>query len=116
MEHLFTDDNPETTLGGLGFKTPQKTMESIQKIEEYFNHLEQEQSIGNWTPPNVRPREFIDSIAKRHQYYRKQKMYRVLGLLNRAKVIYARSGGDNILASIQILEEWMRLYKMYKKI
>ena len=111
MEHLFTDDNPETTLKGLGFKTPQKTMESIQKIEEYFNHLEQEQPIGGWTPPIVRPREFIDSVAKRHQYYRKQKMYRVLGLLNRARVIYARTGSLDISASIEILEEWMRLYK-----
>ena len=111
MNHLFTDDNPETTLRGLGFKTPQKTLESIERIEAYFDLLESNQIIGDWTPSNVRPHEFIQTLEQCQRYYKKQKMYRVLGLLNRAKVIYRRTGNPNIGASIEILEDWMNLYK-----
>lgn len=111
MNHLFTDDNPETTLKGLGFKTPKKALESIIKVEEYFDKLEYEQKLDNYTPENVRPRQYIKTMKEKHRYYSKQKMYRILGLLNRAKVIYKKTNSKNIFDSIQILEDWMDNYK-----
>ena len=113
MSHLFTDDNPETTLKGLGFKTPEKTLNSIKLIEEYFDNLEKTQKLNSYTPNNVRPKQYLQTIDEIHYYYRKQKMYRILGLLNRAKVIYKKTGSDNILASIDILMDWMENYKKY---
>ena len=65
MSHLFTDDNPETTLTGLGFKTPEKTIESIEKIERYFDYLESQQILGAWTSANTRPREFIETESQK---------------------------------------------------
>lgn len=114
MSHLFTDDNPETTLKGLGFKTPEKTIESIEKIEEYFNNLEKNQPLNSYTPNNVRPKQYLQTKSEIHYYYCKQKMYRILGLLNRAKVVYKKTGSDKILASIHILMDWMDEYKKYK--
>ena len=111
MNHLFTDDNPETTLSGLGFKTPQRTLESIERVENYFDDLEKQQELGQWTPPKTRPREFIETKYQRHQYYRKQKMYRILGLLNMAKVVFRKTKSTDIFVSIKILEEWMEHYR-----
>lgn len=116
MNHLFTDDNPETTLVGLGFKNVEKTLESIAKIEDYFDRLEQQQPLNAWTSNRTRPKEFIKNSIDCHKYYQKQKMYRILGLLNRAKVIYSKNGNPEIKESIVLLNEWMKQYKINKKI
>jgi len=34
--HLFSNNNPQTTIKNLGFKNPQKTLKYIEKIESHF--------------------------------------------------------------------------------
>ena len=34
--NLYTDDNPETTLKGLGFKNKEIAIKSIKIVENYF--------------------------------------------------------------------------------
>lgn len=36
-DNLYTDDNPETTVAGLGFKNKEKAIESVQKLEQFIN-------------------------------------------------------------------------------
>jgi hypothetical protein len=110
MSHLFTDDNPETTLKGLGFKTREKTIKSIKLIEDTFSNLKKNQQINTCSPLNLRPRYILDSQRAIEKFYLQQKMYRVLGLLNRAKTIYSRYPKDTLKESIQILKNWMNEY------
>lgn len=112
--NLFTDDNPETTLEGLGFSTAEKTLASIDKIETYFDSLAKEQPVMAWTSPKTRPRRFLRTPQEISRYYSQQKMYRVLGLLNRAKTVFRKTGKPEMAVSIQILEQWMINYKRQK--
>jgi len=114
MNRLFTDNNPETTLKGLGFKNIQKTKESIIKIENYFNKLCKEQKLNSWTSYKTRPKEYITSNKQKIKYFQKQKMYRILGLLNRAKTIYLKYPNPELKKSILLFKEWMKKYKDYK--
>lgn len=108
--HLFTDDNPETTLKGLGFKTLDKTKNSIVLIEKTFSNLRDKQEIGGCSPNNLRPKVFLETSKHIDKFYLQQKMYRILGLLNRAKIIYKRYPSDELKKSIELLEEWMADY------
>jgi hypothetical protein len=107
MNRLFTDDNPSTTIQGLGFKTPEITRESIKIIEKVLNRMRNEQKIG-YSNRKLRPCEKLDSQQMIDRYYKKQKMYRALGLLNRAKVIFKRYPSNNLKLSIKILEKYMK--------
>jgi len=59
--NLFSDDHPETTLKGLQFKNQETAIESIKRIDEYFNNLEKKQKIPGESPSNLRPQIFINS-------------------------------------------------------
>ena len=117
--HLFTNDNPETTLKGLGFKNKEKALESIALIEITFSKLRDEQILNTCSPLNLRPRYLLDSKEAIEKFYLQQKMYRVLGLLNRAKIIYNKYPKESLLEAISVLEEWMGEYRnaiqKYKK-
>jgi hypothetical protein len=114
MNRLFTDNNPETTLKGLGFKNINKTKESIIKIEKYFNKLCKKQKLNHWTSYKTRPKEFITTNKQKIKYFQKQKMYRILGLLNRAKTIYLQYPNPELKQSILLLKKWMKNYKQKK--
>jgi len=111
MNNLFTNDNPETTIKGLSFKTKKDTIMSIHKIESIFNNLKKHQKINQYSPPNLKPITYFDTKKSIEKYYLKQKMYRILGLLNRAKVIYKRYPNNELKGSISILQSWMDDYK-----
>lgn len=110
--HLFTDNHPETTLKNLGFKNRQKAVESILKIEKTFSYMRDIQKINTCSPENLRPRYFLDSKKIIEKFYLQQKMYRVLGLLNRAKILVLRYAKTDILEAIEILQKWLDEYKV----
>lgn len=111
--NLYTDDNPETTLKGLGFKNKTIAMTTVKKVENYFDIMKSKQVIPGMTPNNVRPQEFISNERDLEQYYQKQKMYRILGMLNRARgMIHRVKNTTNIKQAIKIFEKWMDVYKM----
>ena len=110
--NLYTDDNPQTTLSGLGFKNKKKAIETVQKVEKYFEIMKQNQVIPGYTPDSVLPKEFISTKNQLNKYYNKQKMYRILGMLNRAKGMINRiQNADNIKEAIVVFEKWMNNYK-----
>lgn len=39
-ENLYTDDNPETTIEGLGFKDQKKAEESVEKVQNLISKQE----------------------------------------------------------------------------
>ena len=112
--NLFTDDNPKTTIKGLGFKDVKTTKKSIKNINNHFDELKVKQKINSYTPKNLLPKQFITNKKEIIIFYNKQKMYRILGLLNRAKVVYKIYPNSELKKSIQILNLWMEKYKLSK--
>ncbi len=110
-KHLFSDDNPETTLKGLGFKNKQKAIDSIILIEKTFSDMRDKQRIHGCSPKKLRPRYYLDTKEAVEKFYLQQKMYRVLGLLNRAKMISYRYPKEDILEAIEVLQKWMDEYR-----
>jgi hypothetical protein len=108
---LFTDDNPKTTLHGLSFKNVINTKKSIKNIDQYFNKIKNEQKINDYSPKNLLPKMFLQTIKEINSYYKKQKLYRILGLLNRAKVIYKRYPNNELYMSIKLLSKQLIKYK-----
>ena len=110
--NLYTDDNPETTIKGLGFKNELKAKETIQIVEYYFNKLEKKQKIPGYSPLNLRPKVYLSNQIENKKYYLKQKMYRVLGMSNRAKgMIHRVKNPEDILKAIKIFDKWLAQYK-----
>jgi len=112
--NLFTDDNPKTTIKGLGFKDIITTKKSIKIINHHFDELKVKQKINSYTPKNLLPKQFITNKKEIIIFYNKQKMYRILGLLNRAKVLYKIYPNSELKKSIQLLTLWMEKYKLSK--
>ena len=113
--NLYTDDHPETTLKGLGFKNKKIAKQTISKVEKYFNLLKKKQNIPDWTPNNVRPKIYIEDNNQNNSYYDKQKMYRILGMSNRAKgMIHRIKKNKKIKEAIQVFQEWLVNYKKKK--
>ena len=112
--NLYTDDNPKTTLKGLGFKNKDKAIETIYKVEKYFDNLMREQGIPGYTPPNVLPKIYLMNKEESYKYYLKQKMYRILGMMNRAKGMLNKVSDEkkqNFKEAISVFEIWMNKYK-----
>ena len=110
--NLYTDDNPNTTLQGLGFKNKEKAIYTVKTVEKYFDLLKKKQTIPGYTPKNVLPKIKIINRKQVTDYYNKQKMYRILGMLNRAKGMINRiQNADNIKEAIVVFEKWMYNYK-----
>ena len=64
MNNLFTDDNPKTTLKGLGFSNLNRAKLSIKKVEEYFNLRLINQEIPGFTSAELESlyKDMKDSI------------------------------------------------------
>jgi hypothetical protein len=112
--NLFTDDNPETTLHGLGFKNQETAVNSLERIETHFNNLRSQQSVPGDSPINLRPRQYLSTKKDVYVFYQRQKMTRVIGLLNRAKSLIKRTRRakkiHDFQQAIYILEDWMEAY------
>lgn len=112
--NLFTDDNPETTLHGLGFKNRMVALKSIDMIEEHFNQKFLEQKIPGMSPNNLRPQTYLADSHAALIFYQRQKMTRVIGLLNRAKSLVKRTRRPqkkkDFSQAIQVLLRWMDHY------
>jgi hypothetical protein len=112
---LYTDRNPITTLKGLGYKNEKVAKNSIKLIEIHFSQLYKKQKLNSWTPFNVKPKKFITNKTQSYKYYQTQKMYRVLGLVNRAKgMVHRIDNNKQMIKSIKIFEKWMQKYKNNK--
>ena len=112
--NLYTDDNPETTIKGLGFKNKNKALETIKTVEKYFDIMIKNQVIPSFTPHNVRPKQYINNKKEAEEYYKKQKMYRILGMLNRAKGMINRvKNKKGIMEAISVFEIWMDNYSKH---
>ena len=111
--NLYTDDNAQTTLSGLGFKNNKKAIETIQKVEKYFDMMNKNQVIPGYTPDSVLPKEIIFNTKQSNQYYNRQKMYRILGMSNRAKgMIHRVKTPQNLIDAILVFEKWLQNYKL----
>lgn len=109
---LYTDDNPITTLKGLGYSNREKALETIQIVEDYFDSMMNRQKIPDYTPANVLPRKYLKTVDEKERYYAKQKMYRILGMRNRAIGRLNKVKKDkDIKEAIIIFDEWLKLYK-----
>jgi hypothetical protein len=112
--NLFTDDNPETTLHGLGFKNKGVALASLDMIENHFNYLYKKQKIPSMSPKNIRPKEYLDNPNSALVFFQRHKMTRVIGLLNRAKSLIKRTlNPDKIMdmgEAIHVLGNWMTSY------
>ena len=114
--NLYTDDNPKTTLKGLGFKNKEIAIKSIKIVENYFDQMYARQKIPGITPDNVLPKQMLNSKKDAKKYYKKQKMYRILGMSNRAKGMVDKIANNiNIKQAIQIYEKWLLKYKKSKQ-
>ena len=110
--NLYTDDNPKTTLKGLGFKNKEIAIKSIKIVENYFDQMYARQKIPGITPDNVLPKQMLNSKKDAKKYYQKQKMYRILGMLNRARGMINKIKNKKYMnQAIIIFENWMNKYK-----
>ena len=110
MNKLYTDNNPKTTLKGLGFKNKKIAKETIQKVEEYFDNMIRIQlkTIPSYTPDNVLPKKYLTSKDETMKYYRNQKMYRILGMRNRAKgMLHRVKDNKDFKGAMKIFDEWL---------
>lgn len=107
--NLYTDNNPKTTLNGLGFKDKKVALETINIVEKYFNKLNKKQKINSWTPKNTLPKKYITSKEDKNNYYNNQKKFRILGMRNRAKGMIKRvNNNKNLLEAIKVFDKWLK--------
>ena len=114
--NLYTDDNKHTTLKGLKFKDKKVAKESIQKIEDYFDNMYSKQKIPACSNKKTLPKKYLETKSEAKKYYKIQKMYRVLGLLNRAKSMLERVDSEDIEDAVEVFEKWMKKYKNKKEV
>ena len=107
--NLYTDDNPETTIKGLGFKNKEKALHTVETVEKYFESLKKSQKIPGLTPEKVRPQKLLQSKEDANKYYQTQKWYRIMGMLNRARgMIYRVNNKKDIMEAMIVFEDWIK--------
>lgn len=112
---LYTDNNKNTTLKGLGYKDKQTAIRTIRKVEIYFNYMMSKQKVPGWTPSNVLPKKYIRNNSENKKYYSIQKMYRILGMSNRAKGMVNRiKVKKGLQEAIAVFKVWLDNYKKMK--
>jgi hypothetical protein len=108
---LYTDDNMAFTIHGLSYKDKQSAIESIEKIDIVFNQIAKSIEPGTCSPEFIRPRVHLYTKLDIAKFILIQKMYRVLALNNRAKVLYRRTQKQSIGEAIEIFNNWLKQYK-----
>ena len=85
-------------------------------VENYFESMKKIQKIPAMTPYNVLPKKLIKNKLECEIYYERQKMFRILGMSNRAKGMLHRTKNKNdFLEAIKIFKKWMDQYKLNMK-
>ena len=108
---LYTDDNRDFTIYGLSYKDKQSALESIEKIDKVFNQISKAIEPGTCSPEFIRPRVYLFTQLEIEKFILIQKMYRILALNNRAKVLYKRTKKQSIAEAINIFNNWLKQYK-----
>ena len=112
---LYTNDNPKTTIKGLGFKNKKTAIETIKIVEEVFNNMMKNQKIPGYSPKNTLPRKFLHNQKENKLYYKNQKIFRILGMNNRAKgMVNKVKNNKDIKDAIKIFNKWLSDYKKKK--
>ena len=109
---LYTNNNPKTTIKGLGFKNKKTAIETIKIVEEVFNKMMMNQKIPGYSPKNTLPRKFLHNQKENKLYYKNQKIFRILGMNNRAKgMVNKVKNNKDIKDAIKIFNKWLSDYK-----
>jgi len=108
---LYTDDNSDFTIYGLSYKNKKSAIESIEKIDKIFNSILDSIEPGTCSPEFIKPRVHLFTQLEIEKFILIQKMYRVLALNNRAKVLYRRTEKQSIGEAIDIFNNWLKQYK-----
>ncbi len=112
---LYTNNNPKTTIKGLGFKNKKTAIETIKIVEEVFNNMMMNQKIPGYSPKNTLPRKFLHNQKENKLYYKNQKIFRILGMNNRAKgMVNKVKNNKDIKDAIKIFNKWLSDYKKKK--
>lgn len=99
--NLYNDLNKQTTVHGLGFKDKAIAVESIKKVENYFEKLYKKQKIPGYTSKVTLPKRYLNTKQESKKYYRTQMMYRILGLRNRAQSMIERIKNKDSIKNIK---------------
>lgn len=108
--NLYNDLNKNTTVKGLGFRNREVALDSIDIVEDYFDKLYKKQKIPGYSSSKTLPRKYIKTKKESKDYYDTQKMYRILGLHNRAKSMIERIKNKE---SIKNIKEAIKVFKSY---
>lgn len=109
---LYTNNNPKTTIKGLGFKNKKKAIETIKIVEEVFNNMMKNQKIPGYSSKNTLPRKFLHNQKENKLYYKNQKIFRILGMRNRAKGMLNRvKNNKDLFEAIKIFDIWLNKNK-----
>ena len=109
---LYTNNNPKTTIKGLGFKNKKTAIETIKIVEEVFNNMMMNQKIPGYSSKNTLPRKFLHNQKENKLYYKNQKIFRILGMNNRAKgMVNKVKNNKDIKDAIKIFNKWLSDYK-----
>lgn len=109
--NLYTDDNPHTTIKGLGFKDKETALNTILIVEQHFDKVRKTQKIPGYSPNNLLPIKYIKNKNEADKYYKLQKFYRIMGMRNRAKGMLKKSKNTlNLIAAIKIFDKWLQDY------
>ena len=108
---LYTDDNSDFTIYGLSYKDKKSAIESIEKIDKIFKSISDSIEPGTCSPEFIRPRVYLFTQLEIEKFILIQKMYRVLALNNRAKVLYRRTHKHSIGEAIDVFNNWLKQYK-----
>jgi len=107
--NLYTDDNPHTTIKGLGFKNAEKAISTISIVENHFDQALKRQKIPGYTPDNLLPKKYINNKKDAILYYKRQKYFRIIGMRNRAKgMIKKTKKPEDLINAILIFDEWIK--------
>ena len=88
--NLYNDLNKNTTVKGLGFRNKEVALDSIDIVEDYFDKLYKNKKYQDILVLKLYPEKYIKTKKESKDYYDTQKMYRILGLHNRAKSMIER--------------------------
>ena len=109
---LYTDQNPETTLQGLRYRTRADAQRTIRRVDQYFDRMLSDQPIPGPTGTQTRPSTYLHSHSEARRYYQTQKYYRIMGMRNRAVGMVARARHpEQMTQAIRVFDRWIAKYQ-----
>ncbi len=108
---LYTDDNLEFTIEGLSYKNRKSAINSIEKIDLILDRIAKSIGINSCSPNYLHPRYYLETEVHIEKFILIQKMYRILALNNRAKVLYKKTLNRELGDAIDVFTIWLKEYK-----